>query len=350
GYKSFLVSYSKLGKRTMRGFADLNDAKTFARQVCADIANGRHADLFLSGDARQEYLRAKEIIGDVKLDSVAREYAASISILAGRDSLEEACRDYMRRHATALKKISVPDAVQELIDSQKADGKSVARVKQLGNVLNRLAGNITFDVGSITPTIVSSYLSAMARSERTKRNHKDVIGFFSRWLVLRGYLPKGSDLLEGVQEYSARKLGEISTFSADEMAKLISAADERILPFFLLAGFAGLRHAEIARLDWADIDLVENFIEVSAQNAKTKVRRIVPIKENLKAWLMPLAKKNGKILIMKNTVKAVWQTAKLSGVEWRRNALRHTFISCRVAECADLPRVADEAGNSIAVI
>jgi hypothetical protein len=34
---------------------------------------------------------------------------------------------------------------------------------------------------------------------------------------------------------------------------------------------------------------------------------------------------------------------------WKKNALRHTYISYRVAECADVARVADESGNSPAV-
>jgi hypothetical protein len=39
-----------------------------------------------------------------------------------------------------------------------------------------------------------------------------------------------------------------------------------------------------------------------------------------------------------------------AGIEWKHNGLRHSAISYRVAQCADLPRVADESGNSVAVI
>ena len=37
-------------------------------------------------------------------------------------------------------------------------------------------------------------------------------------------------------------------------------------------------------------------------------------------------------------------------MRWKKNALRHSYISYRVAECADVARVADESGNSPAVI
>ena len=56
-----------------------------------------------------------------------------------------------------------------------------------------------------------------------------------------------------------------------------------MVPFLAIGAFAGLRSAEIQRLDWAD--LKESFIEVTAGNAKTRSRRLVPIQPNLAKWL-----------------------------------------------------------------
>ena len=206
--------------------------------------------------------------------------------------------------------------------------------------------------------MVADYLAALPFKERTKANHRDVIGFFNCWLVLRGFLAKGTDWLEGVQKYTKRKLGEISTYSADEMRRLIASADERILPMIVIGRFAGLRHAEISRLDWRDIDLEEGFIEVKAENAKTDTRRIVPLKPNLKAFLEQVEKKSGKVVSLVNTTKQLLKTAadtadvqnEVEALEWKHNALRHTYISARVAESGDVPRVADESGNSPQVI
>jgi integrase len=132
-------------------------------------------------------------------------------------------------------------------------------------------------------------------SERSRRNHRDVLGFFFCWLVLKGYLPKGADLLEGVQNYSARKIGEIEIYSPDELARLIAHADAAMLPFIVIQAFAGLRHAEVDRMDWQEIDLDYGFIEVVAAKSKTGERRLVPMHDNLKAWLLKHRKPRGKV-------------------------------------------------------
>jgi len=52
-------------------------------------------------------------------------------------------------------------------------------------------------------------------------------------------LAKATNLLDGVQQYSARMHGEITTYNADEMRRIIAAADERILPLIVLAVLPG---------------------------------------------------------------------------------------------------------------
>jgi len=360
GTKYFVADYRVKGQRKLVGRSTLADARAAASDAVDKIVSGQVEVLELTSSDSHTYLRALDALTGIKtpLDAVAREYAETVTSLAGRASLGEVCRDWLRRHAVALPKITVADAVTMIKADAKADGKSDARKKQLANVLNHFAKEMNTEVHTLEPNLVSKYLSALTLSERSKRNHRDVLGFFFRRLILKGYLPKGANLLEGVQKYSARKFGEISIYTADEMRRLIAAADDRILPLIVIGGFAGLRHAEITRLEWQDIDLEEGFIEIKAHKAKTDTRRIVPLKENLKAFLLPLAKKNGKVVSFVNTTKQLLKTAANTGdkakeikpLEWKHNALRHTYISTRIAESGDVPRVADEAGNSPQVI
>jgi len=366
GVTRFVLDYRANGQRKLVWRSTMAKARIAADAAVDKITEGQSEVLNLKSADAHAIIRARAFIkgkeGETKIEKEIDELVGEICeirrMLGGRATPLEVTRDWLRRNAVELPKITVTDAVKEIKKQAKTDGKSDLRRKQLANVLDRFAENFNQEVHTLTPKLIADHLTALALAERTRRNHRDVIGFFNRWLVLRGYLAKGTDWLEGVQNYSARKLGQISTYTAAEMQRLIAAADKRILPMIVIGGFAGLRHAEIARLEWQDIDLEEGFIEVKAENAKTDTRRIVPLKPNLKAFLKKLAKKSGKVVSVVNTTKQLLKTAadtadaenEIEALEWKHNALRHTYISARVAESGDVPRVADEAGNSPQVI
>ena len=73
--------------------------------------------------------------------------------------------------------------------------------------------------------------------------------------------------------------------SVPQTRSLLEACSREILPAVAIAAFAGLPHAEIARLSWSDIDLSRKFIEVKAKNSKTAMRRLVAVPPSLRAWL-----------------------------------------------------------------
>jgi integrase len=366
GTTYFVVDYRVQGQRKLVWRSTMAKARSAADNAIDKITDGQSEVLNLKSADSHAYVRAHTILDgsegetkiDLQIDEAVRITAEILRLLAGRATPLEVTRDWLKRNAVTLPRITVADAVEEIKKQAKADGKSKHRQKQLAGVLNAFAESFNAEVHTMSPRTISDYLSGLAFKERTKRNHRDALGFFFRWLVFRGYLAKGTDLLEGVQNYTASKVGDISTYSAEEMTRLISAADSRIQPFIAIAGFAGLRHAEIGRLDWKEVDLQEKFIEVKAENSKIGVRRIIPIRDNLASWLEPVAKKSGKVITVANITKQLLKTAantgdaenKIEPVTWKHNGLRHTYISARVAECADAPRVADEAGNSVQVI
>jgi len=113
------------------------------------------------------------------------------------------------------------------------------------------------------------------------------------------------------------------------------------------------------------VHLKDRFIEVKAAKAKTASRRIVPISANLAKWLKDHAKDDGRVVpfdsinkqigwLVEDTNKVLKEAASEAGkdpekaklVKWKKNALRHSYISYRVAETQDVAKVALEAGNS----
>jgi hypothetical protein len=107
--------------------------------------------------------------------------------------------------------------------------------------------------------------------------------------------------------------------------------------------------AELERLDWKAVDLERKFIEVRAGQAKTASRRVIPISDNLAAWLIPLERK-GKIVRTKELQTHVPALARALKIKWPNNVLRHSFISYRIADVKSADQVALEAGNSPSII
>lgn len=63
--------------------------------------------------------------------------------------------------------------------------------------------------------------------------------------------------------------GSVAIFTPDEIAKLLAAATPDILPSVALGAFAGLRTAEVERLEWRDIDLAGGFIHTLPSRPRT---------------------------------------------------------------------------------
>jgi integrase len=157
--------------------------------------------------------------------------------------------------------------------------------------------------------------------------------------------------------------GEIAVFTPAEFSEILNQASEAFVPFLVLAGLAGVRHAEIKRLEWPDIQFDEGFVEIRARKSKTASRRLVPIQENLKAWLLPRKKNLGPVCTVINTGSEIARMVDRINAErrrerkkaglplkdkdgkmswkfaWKHNALRHSYISYRVAQTQDVAKV-----------
>jgi integrase len=197
--------------------------------------------------------------------------------------------------------------------------------------------------------------------------------------------------------------GEIEIYTPAEMAELMLVASPDHVPFLAISAFAGVRHAEIQRLDWSNVDRQAGIIEIKAGMAKTASRRVIPIVPNLAAWLKDFKRESGAVCGYANMVvqfveltrrvnerrRAAWAKKNNIGAEalmaadkaaaerlkklplkkrrsrrtlmpgaetaaeegwapfaWKHNALRHSFISYRVADIQNVAQVALEAGNS----
>jgi hypothetical protein len=142
-----------------------------------------------------------------------------------------------------------------------------------------------------------------------------------------------------MQNYSDSE-GEIGIFTPEEMAEILFRTKPEAIPYLTIGAFAGLRSAELKRLDWRHVYLNRGFIEAAATITKTR-RRLVPICDNLRAWLEPHAQKEGPIFL--GYVPGMTRFMRSVGIRWILNGLRLSIIH-------DTARVALECGNSPEVI
>jgi integrase len=134
----------------------------------------------------------------------------------------------------------------------------------------------------------------------------------------------------------------------NQVAALLSAADDDTIPGLAISFFAGVRRAEIERLDWSEIDLQERTIEIKAKNSKTAQRRIIPISKNLKAWLLPHDQHEGSVIETPHLWRKGCETARADAKikEWPHNAGRHSFASYHLGMHGDSGTLATILGHA----
>jgi integrase len=79
-----------------------------------------------------------------------------------------------------------------------------------------------------------------------------------------------------------------------KMKALPAVASPDHVPLIAVSAFAGVRHAEVRRLDWLIVDRKAGIIEIRAGTAKTANRRVIPITPNLAKWLKESKRESGK--------------------------------------------------------
>ncbi len=361
GTPIFSVDWRVDGKRQRQAFADWERAKVEAEAIVKKLATGDAAALQLNGLDRATYLRARELLqpAGVALDTAAAHFAEAVTILGG-DHVLEAVKEYARRHPRSMPQKTVREVVDELVAAKGKANRSAKHVKDLQSRCGAFAQVfVNVQIQAITSADMRRYLDGKQIAPRTFRNHVNALTNFFEFAKSRGYVPKDFDGLDGIELPDDRE-GEIEIFSPAELSLMLEHARPELVPFIVLGAFAGIRTAELQRLDWADIR--PDFIEIKAAKAKTASRRLIPICATLSAWLEPFRQPAGAVVPFANIAKQIgWLVDSINAAlkaqakedgkpftpfEWKRNGLRHGFCSYRLAQVQDVGKVSLEAGNS----
>jgi integrase len=346
----FTVAFHMNGRRIRRSFGTLEKARAEAQTVAQRIQEGLAPTNDLTPSQRECYLAAERLTAPLKLPPVAvvDEYVRCRELL-GDVPLMVAVQEFLRRTQGVTLGVKVADIINEFLKAKAQDGVSSRYLNQLSVNVRRLARAFPGEVMAITSGDLDRWLRGLGGSPVTRNGVHRCIKVFFAFAKARGYLPASE--ANSAEILHLAKTGDVKTeiFKAEEMRHLLESASLDILPFLTIGAFAGLRVAEIGRLDWSAVDMDRRIIMLRADQAKTASRRIVPISDNLAAWLN-LMPQTGKVIPNPKAPMLATALAKKVGIKWPHNGLRHSYISYRIAEIKDAARVALEAGNSPEII
>ena len=155
--------------------------------------------------------------------------------------------------------------------------------------LGKLADAFHGQLRAVTTGQLAEFFRNMDVSARSKNNARQTVGAFFKFCKERGGLPKDHDGIALVPRFKERP-HDIEIFTPWEMTQWLTHSRPELVPFLAIGAFAGLRSAEIERLDWSEVRLADGFIEVKAAKAKTASRRLIGVTPMAWAradWLKP---------------------------------------------------------------
>ncbi len=353
GSPCFMVASYASGTRKFISYASeaaaIEAAGTLARRLSETDTKAAQ----MTEEQAVEYVNAARELQPlgISLTAAVAAIVEAVKLAGDLSGVAAAARFYKAKHKTVTPK-RVTDALAELLALKKARGKSERYLRDLRSRLNRFAGTFQKNIGDVTTPEVQGWLDGMKLSSRSVKNYRAALETLFGFAESRGYIAKGGNPVDDTEKISGNGDGAIEIFTPKEIAALLNHAPANYLPLLALGAFAGLRTAEAERLEWRDIDLAGGFIHVGSDKAKTRSRRLVPILPNLKQWLAPYASHSGKVWNGSDRERKRARRAmlKASGVKWKHNALRHSFISYRLAEIQNAAQVSLEAGNSPAMV
>ena len=334
GQPFWCLTWPKIGKgRNRQFFKDKTEAATVLQQKFIEQENYGIAGVSFNERHRAEYLECAELL---------QPFGATI---------REAVKFYIP-HLQAMKcSCTAAQLVDELLKVKEADGASRRYLSDLRSRLNQFSE--IFDgkpIAEITSTEIDEWLRSLSDKKTGKRLSPITRNNFRRLLIVAFNFARGRNYCADNPAKKTAKAKVIQTpigiLSVNETVRLLENAPTDLVPYLSIGAFGGLRRSELERLDWNEVDLEANLIEVTAKNAKSARRRFVRIQPNLAKWLQPHRRSSGSVTPpdYRELLDSARKAAKID--DWPQNALRHGFASYHLAHFNNAGALALELGHT----
>ena len=301
------------------------EALALAQTWTVEVTNtGAQAAATVTDDEKMFFLKARKLLEPY-----------------GR-SLEDALSHYLGHLKANESSVSLHEAIESLL---------LRKEKSRPRYFNDLRVRLTrFEkafpdrlIASIGQDEVENYLARLNVAPTTVNNERRVMHVLWEFALSKKWVRE--NIIARIELITQPEVRP-EVLSIEQTRALLYAADPAILPSLAIAAFAGLRDSEVTSLDWSAVNWSTGYITVGGVIAKTHKLRLVPISDNLRAWLQPLVRASGPIT-PRNARALQLRARRTAGVKsWPHNALRHGYGTFRMAQTKDIGRVSEELGNS----
>lgn len=369
-YEDFILVWPEAGQAKRRSFPSAALAEAEAETQLQRVSQGIIGGADMTATDRADFGLAMQTMEPhgVPVSTACAEWSRATVQLAGKASIAEAVAYYLKNAHPDLPARSVRQVTDELLKHKETvDKASQVYLKDLRlrlDVVSRaFAGQ---EIKTITAPDLNRMLAKIEGSKRTRANFRSHVITLWRFAKAQGYLPRDrqteAELCEVIK--GAKDVGAVEIFAVEDVRAILAKQSYETLPFVAINAFSGLRNAEINRAEWQWFDWSTGYIHVPDDKSKVGEERFVPIHPNLREWLEPyrLHGCTGPINFGHAKVQAMAQKRAerslldadgnelLPATKWKRNGLRHSFISYRLAVLQNRAAVAEEAGNSVPMI
>ncbi|WP_396259960.1 tyrosine-type recombinase/integrase [Haloferula sp. A504] len=329
--------------RRYRRFKLKKDAEEFQEQKEIDVQNKGTEAAAVHDEALSELKWAVQVLEPLGV------------------SIREAIQSFVDRRAEIAASVPVSEAIRQFRDSKERDGASERYARDLKLRLAKFEEPFGKKaVCDITVRELDRWLVSLGVGPTSRNNYRRNLGVFFSWCEGMGYCQNNP---MRKTSRARKKPQPVEIFSADDLRVILENAPEELLPALAIGGLAGIRVAEISKLDWSEINFDKGHIEVAAENSKTASRRFVPMEPALRAWLKKVARVSGPVTqkrlderlseyrkILRKEQKDDDGVVLRPAVHWKDNGLRHSYGSYAIAREESADRVALWMGHTSAAV
>ena len=363
----FIIPDYTSGHRVRHVRLTETEARDKAKEVCEILAKGKQDERALMADAglKYEVRRAMEALEPTgkRLLPAALLFVEAVSILGTADELIRACEYWKQnRPDKPFKPKQTAEAIPEFLLRQTHLSPRRQRTLKsyLGQFKQQFEAHLLHQVKT---NDLEEMIEGKKWSPKTHNDFLGTVGLVYKYAQSgnRNWIPSGYNPAKDVERLSIKGT-DIGVFEPWELRQMFARIDLELIPFLVLWNFSGCRKEEAARISWPQIEaaMKTGEIEVLANQTKARHGRRVPMLQNARAWLTWWLNRYGRgrtgLVLparwnsMTNLDDLPKYISRNTGITWKSNGCRHSYITYRCKITGNVVDVADECGNSPAKI